>query len=256
MNGAANTFAQAVASSRDNCAVLTEIAMASLNELALAAHREGQMLDITSNIIHILPHLPSHQLVRVREDLGLSCSRELVQFGHGTIVGKLLESLATEKEESKFAHNVVRMVEIGVNAAGHAEFLLDALPQLRYIGVDPYSRNASHPGTPMYTKAMHRLLRCSGRAHILRMTSVDAADWIQNGSLDLVWIDGDHSYESALQDLRTWGSKVRKGGVIAGHDYHAACGVPKAVHEFFEELPAADRTINLAYDNTFFWHVP
>eukprot|EP00747_Dinoflagellata_sp_TGD_P135058 gnl/TRDRNA2_/TRDRNA2_175409_c1_seq5.p1 gnl/TRDRNA2_/TRDRNA2_175409_c1~~gnl/TRDRNA2_/TRDRNA2_175409_c1_seq5.p1 ORF type:complete len:157 (+),score=15.32 gnl/TRDRNA2_/TRDRNA2_175409_c1_seq5:22-471(+) len=148
------------------------------------------------------------------------------------------------------------MVEVGVNAAGHAEFLLDALPQLQYIGVDPFSNFSGYAlGTQRYTKAMHRLLRFSGRAHILRMTSVDAAGWIENGSLALVWIDADHSYDAALEDLRAWGPKVRKGGVIAGHDYHGGCGVPKAVHEFFEELPAADRTINLVYDTTFYWHV-
>eukprot|EP00747_Dinoflagellata_sp_TGD_P136477 gnl/TRDRNA2_/TRDRNA2_175560_c0_seq1.p1 gnl/TRDRNA2_/TRDRNA2_175560_c0~~gnl/TRDRNA2_/TRDRNA2_175560_c0_seq1.p1 ORF type:complete len:149 (+),score=18.58 gnl/TRDRNA2_/TRDRNA2_175560_c0_seq1:19-465(+) len=148
------------------------------------------------------------------------------------------------------------MVEVGVNTGGHAEFLLDAIPQLDYIGVDPYFNDGMYPGTPMYAKAMHRLLRFSERAHILRKTSVDAAMWIQDGTVDLVWIDADHSYDSALRDLRAWGPKVRRGGAIAGHDYDSVCGVPRAVHEFFEELPAADRTINVAFDTTFFWYVP
>jgi len=35
---------------------------------------------------------------------------------------------------------------------------------------------------------------------------------------DLVFIDGDHTYEGALRDLRNWGSRGRQGGLILMHD--------------------------------------
>ncbi|APW60822.1 class I SAM-dependent methyltransferase [Paludisphaera borealis] len=68
-------------------------------------------------------------------------------------------------------------------------------------------------------------------------TSVRAANLFQAGSVDLCFIDADHSYESVMEDLRTWWPKVKPGGILAGHDYrqtaHWLLGVTPAVHEFF-----------------------
>lgn len=59
-----------------------------------------------------------------------------------------------------------------------------------------------------------------GEAYVcpLKMTSSDAAKIIEDGSIDLVFIDGDHSYASAIEDISLWKSKVREGGILCGHD--------------------------------------
>ena len=62
--------------------------------------------------------------------------------------------------------------------------------------------------------------------------SVRAAAVFADGSLDLVFIDADHSFAAVREDLRAWWPKVRPGGLLAGHDY-AWPGVASAVHEFF-----------------------
>jgi hypothetical protein len=50
--------------------------------------------------------------------------------------------------------------------------------------------------------------------------------------VDLAFIDGDHSYEQVKQDILTWKRKVRRGGLLAGHDYNAAFpDVMRAVNE-------------------------
>jgi len=68
-------------------------------------------------------------------------------------------------------------------------------------------------------------------------TSVRAANLFQAGGVDFCFIDADHSYESVMEDLRTWWPKIRPGGVLAGHDYRQTAewllGVTPAVHEFF-----------------------
>lgn len=51
--------------------------------------------------------------------------------------------------------------------------------------------------------------------------------------LDFVFIDGDHSYEGVKQDILDWFPKLRKGGVLAGHDYNVWPGVTNAVDELF-----------------------
>ena len=62
--------------------------------------------------------------------------------------------------------------------------------------------------------------------------SVSAAKHFEDNSLDFVFIDADHSYESVLSDLHAWHSKVKPGGILAGHDYPQE-GVAAAVNEFF-----------------------
>ncbi len=66
-----------------------------------------------------------------------------------------------------------------------------------------------------------------------RMLSVEAAKLFEDGSLDFVFIDGDHTYESASADMDAWLPKIKRGGVIAGHDYQPETwdGVVKAVQE-------------------------
>jgi len=54
---------------------------------------------------------------------------------------------------------------------------------------------------------------------IIRKFSMEAVKDFEDGSLDWVYIDGNHSFAYVAQDIHFWGKKVRKGGVISGHDY-------------------------------------
>lgn len=56
-------------------------------------------------------------------------------------------------------------------------------------------------------------------AHFLRMNSIDAASFIKDGSLDLVFIDAVHLREYVKEDILTWLPKLRKGGMISGDDW-------------------------------------
>jgi SAM-dependent methyltransferase len=61
-------------------------------------------------------------------------------------------------------------------------------------------------------------------------------------SLDAVFIDADHTYNSVSKDIDAWLPKVKIGGVIAGHDYTnynlngIEFGVIKAVNERFKRF--------------------
>ena len=54
---------------------------------------------------------------------------------------------------------------------------------------------------------------------IIRKTSMDAVGDFADGSLDFVYIDGDHSFRHIAADICEWERKVRPGGVVSGHDY-------------------------------------
>ena len=56
-------------------------------------------------------------------------------------------------------------------------------------------------------------------------------------NLDFVYIDGNHQYEFVAKDIKTYYPKLKKGGVLGGHDmYNGFCsehnGVVQAVAEF------------------------
>lgn len=57
------------------------------------------------------------------------------------------------------------------------------------------------------------------RATMIRKTSTDAAHDVPDGSLDFVYIDGNHTEPFVKMDLEAWAPKVRSGGIVSGHDY-------------------------------------
>lgn len=51
---------------------------------------------------------------------------------------------------------------------------------------------------------------------VLRMPSLKAAECFKDGSVDMAFIDGEHTIEAATDDYRTWKAKCRR--LICGHD--------------------------------------
>lgn len=60
----------------------------------------------------------------------------------------------------------------------------------------------------------------------------------EDNSIDFVFIDADHHYQSVKKDIELWYPKVRTGGIISGHDYAygGECGVIPAVNEAFPDV--------------------
>lgn len=92
-----------------------------------------------------------------------------------------------------------------------------------------------------YEETVQRLKPFQDRSEIIRKTSTDAAKDFSDDWFDFCYIDARHDYKSVLEDLSCWFSKVKRGGVIAGHDYvdgmieGSDFGVKKAVNQFFKE---------------------
>lgn len=60
----------------------------------------------------------------------------------------------------------------------------------------------------------------------------------EDDSIDFLYIDGCHTYEGVKTDLELYFKKVKKGGIVGGHDFYlnseSWSGVKKAILEFFK----------------------
>jgi len=138
-----------------------------------------------------------------------------------------------------------RIAEVGVLKGECANAILDRVGNklLQYWLID---RWLAYPGLPKitqpqwdehydYVKTLAAQYPC---AKVVRLASVDAAERMPDESLDLVFIDADHTYEGVYKDILAWLPKVRVGGTMLFHDFahHAWPGVRQAVTEL---LPSA-----------------
>jgi predicted O-methyltransferase YrrM len=71
--------------------------------------------------------------------------------------------------------------------------------------------------------------------------SAEAASLLEDDAYSLLFIDGDHRYQSVCMDLRMYEPKLRAGGILAGHDYRLIPGVERAVKEFMQDRPGEYR---------------
>jgi len=70
----------------------------------------------------------------------------------------------------------------------------------------------------------------------IKSLSWDGANNYKDNSLDFVFIDAAHDYESVKKDINAWYPKIKESGIIAGHDYGWSPTVRQAVDEFFKPL--------------------
>jgi predicted O-methyltransferase YrrM len=138
--------------------------------------------------------------------------------------------------------------EVGVYHGATAHRLLGTCPRLtKLICVDlweyqpeVYSEEwerdmrRDENQTQVYMIFQRGIRGYENKVEILKGVSWEMAEKVDNKSLDFVFIDADHGYESVKKDILAWLPKVKNGGLISGHDINLP-GVYQAVNEFFEE---------------------
>jgi hypothetical protein len=153
------------------------------------------------------------------------------------------------------------IAEVGVLRGTFAKSLQDALAPSRMYLVDPWQAfpPSEFSDYTSYSQAKWDAIAASVASRfpppvnvILRMTSEEAAQHVPDGSLDMVYLDGNHAYEHVAQDLRLWFQKVRPGGFIAGHDIDRK-SVGRAVGEFLTSISASAHMTNEKSCCSYFW---
>ena len=141
-------------------------------------------------------------------------------------------------------NNFKTCVEVGIGYGFHSKEILDNSNVEKLFLVDPmcYYPNDSFADDVINYGGFEKLVKNINNhltEHKERYTwhrcpSLSVTnEQIPDGSIDAIFIDGDHSYEAVSKDLPFWWKKLRKGGWLLGDDY-SSChpGTKKAVDEF------------------------
>ena len=115
--------------------------------------------------------------------------------------------------------------EIGVLRGWWSENLFSYIPDLKLYGIDKwkcyptYRDFKSQKQLDEYHKEAKKKLK-KFDCKLIKKWSMDAVKDFDDESLDFVFIDGNHSFEYVTNDIAEWSKKVKKGGIVAGHDFY------------------------------------
>lgn len=143
-----------------------------------------------------------------------------------------------EKFYSKIAENCSNrdiLIEIGSWCGKSACFMAETLKKLKkypkFYCIDNFEGSYNEPEHKNYIKSIggpNQLLikflnnintaKVSKYIHTLKMTSEEASLLFDNEEVNFVFIDASHDYDSVNKDIQLWKPKIKKGGILAGHD--------------------------------------
>lgn len=147
----------------------------------------------------------------------------------------------------------LRIAEIGVLRGRYSKKIITANPSKLFL-IDCWkhiedgdSVYVKHDGCNVddekqEKKYQHvlKMFKDDSRVEIIRKLSTDAVHHFPDSSLDAVYIDGDHSYQGCLADLRAYSKKISDNGFMWGHDYttnYKWIQVIQAIETFVQESP-------------------
>ncbi|MDO8619464.1 MAG: class I SAM-dependent methyltransferase [Candidatus Daviesbacteria bacterium] len=128
-------------------------------------------------------------------------------------------------------------IEVGIDQGEYGIKLCKA--GLKVYGIDSYTAYKGYKEPESYEDHYEQALaNLKGYDYtIIKKFSRDALADFEDGSLDFVYIDGNHTLPYIAADIFGWEPKLRKGGIMSGHDYAFVIG-PK------------ERQIPKVYDGT------
>lgn len=145
---------------------------------------------------------------------------------HGMGLGAAPTQLTAAERACLVRHATNRrsLVEIGVMFGASSALMRGVMaPDALWTGIDPHP--PGRLGVSFERRVAERELARvpRGRAELLRAWSHEAAaDWSR--PIDLLFIDGDHSWEGIERDWRGFSPHVVPGGVVVLHDSRSLPG--------------------------------
>jgi len=143
-------------------------------------------------------------------------------------------------------------IEIGVLGGYYSEKILEnselhliILDSWRHIDEKYYYGDSANSDTGhqivLLNETLKRLIPLyENRFTLIRELCEKAATFFKDEIFDFIYLDANHNKDFVYSELNRWWSKLKLGGVIAGHDYvnrpdNVGFGVKDAVDQFFSE---------------------
>ncbi len=137
------------------------------------------------------------------------------------------------------------IVEVGTEQGVFAETICKNNPDALLICVDAwqatkgYREHVSQAKLDAFMEITKERLK-GYHVALMKAYSVDAAQEFGDESLDAVYIDANHDFTNVVADISAWYPKLKRGGIISGHDYTRKKGLNYGVIEAVEGYTRAN----------------
>ena len=139
----------------------------------------------------------------------------------------------------KNAKDGERFVEIGVWKGGSTAYMgveiYNSKKNIIYDAIDTFEGSREHGEVRgLYEEAYSNLKSLIDLkvVNLIKSHSLEAVKKYEDETIDFCFIDGSHEYEDVKADILAYLPKVKKGGILSGHDYDKIwSGVIQAVDE-------------------------
>lgn len=189
---------------------------------------------------------------------------DLRKYGPQEYLDRVVSGMTRKKLYQQFAEQGFRSgAEIGVADGRNALTICEAIPEVSLLCVDPWLRyNENARGGPQSQHAENKALAAERlkdyKVKLVQDFSMGVVKDVPLGSIDFVYIDGNHAFDYVMQDLIEWSKRVRKGGIVAGHDFYhfKYAGVVEAVVAYTGAHGITDWHVCDEREPSFWWVKP
>jgi len=150
-------------------------------------------------------------------------------------------------------------IEIGTCKGASAMEWCGAIPGLQLTCVDPYKpyhgNDQQDSLDRLFEMALQKISDSGYDIDLWRASSRDTVSVFEDESVDFLFIDGDHTFDAVMMDLLQYAPKVRRGGIIALHDYFRSWdgGVMDAVDAYTKHHAISPWYVTYDVAPTAFW---
>ena len=139
------------------------------------------------------------------------------------------------------------LVELGTHGGGSyfsfCQSVVDNKLDTKTYAIDTWmgEKQAGFYSESLFKKVMDfNIEHFDNFSTLMKMTFDEALNEFDDNSVDLLHIDGFHSYEAVSNDFRTWYPKLSKEAIVLFHDTHEI-KPGFGVHQFWDELKKEHR---------------
>jgi hypothetical protein len=153
-----------------------------------------------------------------------------------------LKTVLTRKDLLTLLPKNAIVAELGVNRGEFSEKILNTCEPTKLHLIDIWGDARYNQQIRKEVENKFDSLIKKGKVEINLGLSTDVVNQFPEKYFDWIYIDTDHSYQTTYAELEKYQSKIKEGGIMAGHDFilgnfegMVLYGVKEAVYQFCDK---------------------